>query len=89
MALTGCQELVVPQTSLRQSPSMLPSLAVDPTHHAVCPTSPLPSAPVCPLLPRYWINPINIGQDSLMVTLTNGTQSTIGELYSYMTFSGM
>ena len=66
---------------------MLPSFAVDPTH-AVCPTSPLPSAPFR-TLPSYWINPINIGQDSLMVTLTNGTQSNIGELYSYMTFSGM
>ena len=35
-----------------------------------------------------WITPINIGQKPLMVTLTNGTQETIGDLYSYMTYTG-
>ena len=35
-----------------------------------------------------WITPINIGQKPLMVTLSNGTQETIGDLYSYMTYTG-
>jgi hypothetical protein len=38
---------------------------------------------------RYWINPANIGYQSLQVTMSNGTTQAIGDLYSYMDFSGM